>query len=184
MAVNESDLDLLEEYLDGALEGAAAAILRERLALDEELAASCESMRHDRALRAAHWAALEPTETDAQVFASRMNELVSSPIARRRYLRRVGALAACVLLSFTAGYALRGGVAKQPGVRSTDPVLAVKEGAKGYQVALVDQNDQVKAIQTFDSLEKADEFTRDMKQWQERQQQLRQGAVVIVADQF
>jgi hypothetical protein len=60
----------------------------------------------------------------------------------------------------------------------------VKEGAKGYQVALVDQNDQVKAIQTFDSLEKADEFTRDMKQWQERQQQLRQGAVVIVADQF
>ena len=40
------------------------------------------------------------------------------------------------------------------------------------------------AVQNFDSLEKAREFAQDLGCWQQRQHQMRDGAAVVVADQF
>ena len=49
MAVTENDLEMLESYLDDALEGAQVEGLRARLADDQELRAALEQIRHERA---------------------------------------------------------------------------------------------------------------------------------------
>jgi hypothetical protein len=183
MAVTESDMDLLEEYLDGALDAPSIIAIRQRLVLDSGLATAFESVRRERAIRANFFAALEPDEAAVDLFASRISKAIAAPTGQRVYLKRLAAIAACIALSFAGGYGFRGASAVKGTAISSHPIPESKH-AKEYQVALVDGEDQVKAIQTFDSREKADEFTKDLGLWQERQRQLQRGAVVIVADQF
>ena len=56
--------------------------------------------------------------------------------------------------------------------------------APTYQVQITDDTGRVVAVQKFDSLEQAREFTDDLTKWQLRQQQLQQGQVVLVGDTF
>jgi len=56
--------------------------------------------------------------------------------------------------------------------------------AGGYQVALTDALGHVVAIQHFDTLEEAREFTEDVSRWQHQQQQIRGAEPVDYKDQF
>jgi hypothetical protein len=105
--VSEQDLELLEDYLDGALTPEESERLRARLAEQSVLAATLDELRDQRAARAVLWASLEPREDEAGRFAERVI------IAARRQDRqsrvwRVGrfgtAAAACVLLGVFMGW--------------------------------------------------------------------------------
>jgi hypothetical protein len=54
----------------------------------------------------------------------------------------------------------------------------------GYQVALTDALGHVVAVQHFDTLEEAREFTEDVSRWQRQQQQIRGAEPVVYKDQF
>jgi hypothetical protein len=56
--------------------------------------------------------------------------------------------------------------------------------AGGYQVALTDALGHVVAVQHFDTLEEAREFTEDVSRWQHQQQQIRGAEPVDYKDQF
>jgi anti-sigma factor RsiW len=188
MLLVDKDMDLLEDYLDGALDAAAAAALVERLSLDATLAVALQSLRAERKVRQGVWAALEPSEGDVSRLIARVNAA-----SKRRKLwftrpMRIGAAAAaCVAISFLAGWKLHGN--KQLAASQTSPAIVNSAGPKvetivSYQVALTDENGHVTAVQNFESLEKAREFANDLGRWQERQHQMRDGAAVVVADKF
>jgi hypothetical protein len=183
----EIETERIEECLDGAMGKDDAAALRERCAAEPELAALREALRGERDQRAAVYAGLEPTEAQAGALADRIIAAarVSLPPQRRVVRlpwRSAAAVAACIVIGFSTGWAWRGGIGKRsaaaPNHGMPTPAVAA------YRVALTDDQGRVTAVQDFDSLEKAREFTHDVDQWQARQRQMRDGAAVIVADQF
>jgi anti-sigma factor RsiW len=183
----DEDMDLLEDYLDGALDAVAAAALVERLSLDATLAAALQSLRAERKVREGVWAALEPTEEEVARLIARVN----AASKRRkswftRPMRTAAAVAACAAISFSAGWKLHGN--KQLAANKVTPAVhqigPKVETVVSYQVALTDETGHVTAVQNFESLEKAREFANDLGRWQERQHQMRDGAAVVVADKF
>ena len=184
MAMLEQDVELLDGLLDGALGEAEALSLRERLTTDIELEAMLDRVRVDREHREAVWGVLEPSDAEVMGLVSRIRgATVIRRDRSRRIFRRVaaglgvaGSLAACLGIGFRVGshHADMGGAAAR----------SPEKTSHGYQVALTDEAGRVDAVQTFDSLDKAREFTRDVGQWQERQRQFRDGAAVVVADRF
>jgi hypothetical protein len=111
-AESEQDLELLDEYLDGALAPQDAKHLRGRIEEDSALAAALDELRAQREVRAAVWIALEPTESEARRFANK----VLTEVRRRSLWSRVGhysgfgsAAAACLLIGFFMGWAGRDG---------------------------------------------------------------------------
>lgn len=107
-AVSEQDLELLEEYLDGALAPEDAARVEARLSDESEFADVLEGLRAERAIRSAAWTSLEPTPVQAKAFAAKVRTA-----ARRQDLwSRVGhvarfgtAAAACLLVGIFIGWA-------------------------------------------------------------------------------
>lgn len=106
-AVVEQDLDLLEEYLDGALTPDEVERLQFRLAAEPGLAAALAEAREQRETRAAVWNALEPSDAEVQRLVSR----VAAAGRRRatwnrvqRYTRFATTAAACLLIGFFAGW--------------------------------------------------------------------------------
>jgi hypothetical protein len=105
--VSEQDLELLEEYLDGALAPDEIGRLCARLAAEPALSAELDELRAARATRAAVWTSLEPSEADAMRFAARV-----AGAARRQdrwsrvgvYARFGSAAAACLLVGFFLGW--------------------------------------------------------------------------------
>ena len=53
-----------------------------------------------------------------------------------------------------------------------------------YQVAITDDAGGVIAVQKFESLEQATEFSEDLQRWQERQEGVRNGRVTIRSARF
>lgn len=188
MLLVDEDMDLLEDYLDGVLDAAAATALVERLSRDATLAAALHSLRAERKVRKGVWAGLEPSEGEV----ARLIARVSAASKRRkswftRPMRIGAAVAACAAISFFAGWKLHGN--KQLAAVPAVPAIINPAGPKvetivSYQVALTDENGHVTAVQNFESLEKAREFANDLGRWQERQHQMRDGAAVVVADKF
>lgn len=188
MPLTDDELDLIEEYLDGALPPGEAESVERRVGDDPAWAAAAADLRADRATRAKAFAALEPSVDASHALAAKILNVAS---ARRRYrstalrLGRVfGAIAACVALSFGLGWLSRGKTAAPqtagvPGTNVATPVVGA-----GYQVTLTDGQGRVIGIQKFGSLEQATEFAHDVRAWQERQQKMRDGAAVFVTDQY
>ncbi|HWB54255.1 MAG TPA: hypothetical protein VG722_08680, partial [Tepidisphaeraceae bacterium] len=56
--------------------------------------------------------------------------------------------------------------------------------ARGYDVQLKDEGGHVVAVQHFQTLEQARQFVQDVGQWQQRQEQMHNGNVTFVSDQF
>jgi anti-sigma factor RsiW len=179
--VNETDIELLESYLDDALETTEVDALRVRLTNDPELVAALEQLRHERAARRALFAALEPTDAETQTFTTTLlkrtrpqRSLVPRP------LRYLAAAAACIALGFFAR-----GVFDKPAATNT----AVKPGVDlqrvdTYVVTLRDESQRVIGVQRFNSLEQAQEFAADLARWQSRSERLASGRFVIHADKF
>ncbi len=183
MNIVDEDIELLESSLDGGLSESEAVDLRGRLARDPGLAIALDDLRVQRAVRQSLWSSLEPTDGEVDRFAARVRAAAGrrrTPVLART-LRIAGAIAACIAISFVAGWKFhtRQLAATGPHMSSTKPRAALT-----YDVSLTDEHGRVTAVQNFDSLEKAREFAKDLSQWQQRQQQMRDGAAVIVADQF
>jgi hypothetical protein len=176
MSASDQELEALDAWLDGAGEAPSAP---------PEL---LTQLRGERAARAAVWASLEPSDAEVDRFVDRIASQIRRDGMRRQVRgpwRFAAAVAACAAIGFSGGWLLRG---KQPAghivAASQSHVAPGVEAVVTYQVALTDEKGRVTAVQNFDSLEQAREFTRDLGQWQERQRQLRDGAAVIVADQY
>ena len=182
----EHEIEQLEDLLDDALPANEAAALRERLGREPELAGMMVELGSQREARRHFWAALEPTDEETAELVGRVKGSIAAQKRRGwRPWRTAAAIAACVAISFALGWAWHGhsaGRRAQTGTASVPSRLAGT--AMTYQVALTDESGAVTAVQDFDSLEKAKEFAQDVGQWQERQQQLKNGAAVVVADRF
>ena len=191
--VTDADMEALERYLDDAMPPAEAEAFQLRLARDGALADALAAARAMRALRQAAWESMEPAHADADQFAAAV--LVG---ARRRERwervwqigRAVTAAAACIALGFAAGWMGRGEagpIAAERAPARPEPValrVPAMDGADGFQVALADEAGNVLAVQRFARLEEAQEFAADLGRWQVRQQEVQQGDLVLVADQF
>jgi hypothetical protein len=105
--VSEQDLELLEEYLDGALAPQDAEQLRARLTDEPDLVGTLAELRAERDSRAAVWAALEPGDGEASRLAARV-----SAAARRherksslwQHARFASAAAACLMVGVFVGW--------------------------------------------------------------------------------
>ena len=129
-AVNEQNLDLLEEYLDEALAPDEVDALRIRLAEDAGLAAALQELRRDRDVRSAVWAANEPSEQRARQFAARVSTTARRNDLRSRVFRTsrfAGAAAACLMLGVFVGWLGRdrsGGDPSMAQLATTGPRVA------------------------------------------------------------
>lgn len=204
-AVTEKDLEDLEAFLDGALDLEEARALQARLANDEPLHAALDDLRAQRAIRRSVWIGNEPDSAAIMRLNVRLEESMrhAERHALWRNLSRWGtAIAACVLMGIWIGNSVlpAGSGASAPGpvvassgggahgVKQPDPVGSVAgvpaEWTGGYHVSLLDETGRVQAVQQFRTLEEAREFAHDLGRWQTRRQQIRQGKIQLVADQF
>src|SRR4051812_15718014 len=99
MAVTRDDLELLEEYLDDALEPGDVEALRARLAVDEGLVAALGNVRADRSARQVFYQSLEPDGAAVDALVARIRADVGRerrPARPLRPARYVAAAAACL----------------------------------------------------------------------------------------
>lgn len=186
MLIVDEDIELLENFADGAMASDEMVVMNARLARESELAAALDRIMADRTLRNRMFISLEPTEEENKRFTNRVMAKLPKRWKYARSLRLATGIAACVALSFFAGWKFGG---KQVAIVPHETAVRVAVGPKietivSYQVALTDEAGRVTAVQNFDSLEQAREFSQDLGQWQERQRQLQDGAAVVVADRF
>ena len=180
MAVLESDLQQLEEYLDEALGEQEASALGRRLGEEAGLAGALEEIRAGRALRRQLWGQMEDEVDAAAVqrvfFQVRRRARRQQSLQRvTQSLRYVAAVAACVLAGIWIGSN------KSP---SPIPVNPVASTNRVYQVTVMDDSGRAVAYQHFDSLDGAVGFAKEWNRFQERQQQIVNGHIVLVADRF
>jgi anti-sigma factor RsiW len=165
--ISEHDLELLESSLDGELGPDEAEAVRQRLATEPMLAQELDRLRADRELRLEAMMSFEPDESAlSRVVAGTRRHMRKSEL-RWSYLRRFGygvAAAACIAGAFLAGAGLMGGFNRNNRVE-----------AELYRVELRDESGQVIGVQKFKTLDKAREFSDDIRQWQQRQERLLQG---------
>jgi hypothetical protein len=151
---------------------------------DESTAATDPSEIAAQVTRGVFWRSLESTDAETSQFADRLCSAARRQQSRAvawRWWRGIASIAACVALSFTAGWALH-----SHRVSSLASHLSTTNSNKTnlFHVSLTDERGRVTAVQPFDSMEKAREFARDVGQWRERAIQVHQGTPVIVADRF
>jgi anti-sigma factor RsiW len=207
MSVNEQQLELLDVYLDGELPEPEASELQQQLRLSPELAAALESLKADRIDRAGFFASLEPDETECALLVRRVRDAVLRDrfrSHRARVFHYVTAAAACLALGFMVGWALRDNrvASAQPGAMVSAPgagpsvisgttfagsgpggrVVPGVSGSRGqFQVTLYDRLGRPVAVQRFNTLQEARQFTEDLAQWQRAHQQMRNPEPVLRA---
>ena len=114
MPISETDLDLLEEYLDGALDATAIANLQGRLAIDKDLSAELVLSRSQRAVRLAAFKSMEPDAATAEQLVWRIRGAMHDQQQQKQIqsargwsqwrIARIGsAAAACLVFGFFAG---------------------------------------------------------------------------------
>lgn len=166
MAMADVDLELLEAYLDAALDPAVAESLGRRLSVDPELSAMLEELRSQRAVRAAVWLSLEPDAASAErlvwqirgkIAGEQSQGEVRPPALTRRWgawqVARIGsAAAACVMLGFLVGWVGRGSrvpLAVSPGVESTQVAASGSIAVAATPVPMVPVADEYGRVVTF-----------------------------------
>ncbi len=189
MALTDNDLEMLDGYLDDALEMGEVELLRARLASDAEFAAALEGVRGERAARRMFFAALEPDDAAVVNFTARVK---ASTMRRNRFAfvlragRYLTAAAACLAVGFFA----RGWFGHSAGDSSKGVLVDGRQGTlkvekiEVYQVTLRDESGKVLGVQKFNSIEKAREFAADLDRWQSRSAKLASGQFVLHQDRF
>lgn len=185
MSLEERDLEQLDSELDGSLPLKESAEFRARLAQDALLAGAQDDVRAERAARSTFWASLEPGEHEADALADRILAAAVEARGQKRAAawpgwRRLAAIAACVVVGFATGWAAH---SHRLNVAHGDSTTNSQPGG-AFEVALTDDHGHEVAVQRFDSADKAREFARDVRQWQERAIKVRTGTPVIVGDRF
>ena len=200
--MTDQDLELLDQYLDGALSDDEERALETRLRAEPALAAELSRLKSDRDLRKLMWQGIETgVERSVQPLLMRVEAALDR---RENWKMRIArfrvpaAAAACILVGFMAGWVGRtspmagpggGAMARndvEPNREIQFPGISLPRGraATAYDVALKDEAGKVVAVQHFENLEKAREFADDLGHWQERQTQAQNGNVVLVGDRF
>ena len=197
--MNEREIDLLEAYLDDALLPDQVQRVDQQVNDQAQWSEALDALKQRRADRVAAFASGAPAQAEADQFA---NQLLASLRQREwqkkwsRVMRGAAAVAACVLLGFGVGWIERG---QRPApapihARSVEPrgrgdsriVLHAPKPAEAapYQVAVLDEDGNVIAVQPFNKLEEARQFADDLAQYQARRQQVQEGQAMLVSDQF
>lgn len=183
---SDEDVWRIEAHLDGALGPAEAEELARRLAAEPDLAALLETLRAQREVRLAAWAAGEPAPDEAQALATRaVAAAVGAERWRRsvRTARRATAVAALVMVAFAAGWTVRGKVppAQSAQGRAADSrPWAHGGGHLSFPVALTDERGNVIAVQHFDDATQARQFADDVGRWQTAPRQRTRGAELVI----
>jgi anti-sigma factor RsiW len=178
--VREDMREVLEEYLDGGGSAVEREAMRAKVEGDAEWRDAWETVRAERELRADCFAEIESNGEGARRVEARVLEAVARQRRRRTgfaWAARAGALAACVAVGFSLGwFGKQGGPPQQ--------VVESNAGGAVYQVAITDEAGDVIAVQKFESLEQAKEFSADLERWQERQEDLVEGQATIRSARF
>src|SRR2546422_451286 len=106
MSVSDTDLELLETFLDGELPEDQTEILRRRLIFETALASELETLRSERAMRIAVWKSMEPTSGAITQAVARVDRGVGNHLWWNRTLSRtrmVSAAAACIVIGLLLG---------------------------------------------------------------------------------
>jgi hypothetical protein len=185
--LSESDINLLDSYLDDALSASEVQSLDARLTEEPELASSLDSLRAERKARAAVLMTLTPSAQDAGQFSDTVIKSVRRREQTRWWMRniRIGvSVAACLVIGFSVGWVGRGHgpiiqqVAKpltppnQEGGQAQRVIDVPKAPQTGqYQVALLDEKGKVIATHRFNKIEEVKRFADDLAQSQTRPHQ-------------
>jgi len=175
--MNETDLELLETYLDGELPMSEAEGLWRRLAIERELSAELDRLRASRASRIEIWGSGEPTDLETAIFVNQVKNIIRKRHGLetvRRALIYVTAAAACIAIGFNIGW-----VAHVPGpasvAQSASPDLSA--------VAIHDTNGNLVGVQRFATPQEASDFARDLNTSPQSQRDLGQNIVPASDDQ-
>jgi hypothetical protein len=195
MSLSELDLELLETYLDGELAEDEATALRARLAGQPSLTAALDELRQQRELRQEVYASMECASDGST--ADQINRALRAAMTREivwsrrwRLIRRFSAAAACLAVGLFAGWFARGNLSTNRPVTDRDTTLVSNElvgqprRPGGFNVQLTDDSGRVIAVQQFDSLNDAREFSNDLFRWQNKQRQMRNRDVRLIGDDF
>jgi hypothetical protein len=125
-AMKESDLEMLESYLDDELSALETEALLRRLSDDPALSAALKELTAQRDLRRAVFATFEPSEISVNRVIATVERKVDGHMIwaeRARGLRVLSGVAATLLLGFLGGYVFHAGNAAQhsaPGLASNN----------------------------------------------------------------
>jgi len=170
MKVTETELDLIETYLDGELPMSEAEGLWRRLALEPELTAALDELRTDRALRINVWEQCEPAEAAAITVSRQIN----SAIGRRRVwesARRgafyVTAAAACMLIGINIGRqqglitpAAPNGISQNVAQNVAMNSNVGNANTSAVPVNILDGSGRIVAMPSFQTMQEANNFAR------------------------
>jgi anti-sigma factor RsiW len=167
--ITETDLELLETYLDGEVTGADAGALQHRLQAEPELSMALDDLRAQRALRQSVWQTLEPDQKTADQLTWRirgaMQTQQQAPARRTwntwQFARFGSAAAACIVLGFFVGWVGRGHHANVSTVVApqSNPDQSV---AQVQMVPVTNEYGQVVAWQPFKDPNDAKAFVEDL----------------------
>lgn len=166
--IEDGDVELLEAMLDNQLPVEQRESLRARLEREPALAAELEKLREERKVRAEMFSSLEGGEeavVDRILRAARTSGTAGPARMRLRYAM---AAAALIAIGFLIGW--MGAMGGKSNVIASEPP---------YRVEILDESGQLMAVQNFQSMEKAREFSEDLQQWQIRQERLLSGEVLV-----
>jgi hypothetical protein len=110
----ETDLELLESYLDDELSSLEHDALEQRLSREPALAAALDDLRAQGELRRNVIASFEPNEAMVQRVLAGVDQKVENHMVwteRARSMRWLSGVAATLLIGFLGGYIFRGGPA-------------------------------------------------------------------------
>jgi hypothetical protein len=161
--VSDEDLEVLENYLDGALAPREVERVTRRLSVDPDWADALDRLRAERAVRQAVWQSIEPDVPAAHAAgraaaAAAVRADRSFRFARR--LRRASGVAAGLLVAFAGGWLARGRL-PSPAAVPSNPAAATE-----FQVALTDDGGNIIAVQHFSDPRQARQFAEDVGRWQ------------------
>jgi hypothetical protein len=177
MITSETDLELLESYLDEALASSEVEVLHARLVVEPELAGALDELRAQRAMRQAVWRAIEPDAMTADRLTWRVQGAMAAQtknVARgwgQWQMTRVGSVAAaCLVLGFFIGWSGHSGktIAPTPDFGNQSPVAmnssnsGVPSSNAGLLVPVTNESGQVVAWQPFGNSNDAKAFTEDL----------------------
>ena len=174
MSIADSDVEILEVYLDGELPIADAEGLWHRLSVEPELSAALDELRAQRSVRLSAYTQMEPSALEERQVCGD----VVRGMRRRNVWERVRgagkwltAAAAVLAIGFSLG---RMRVTPATSLSSSGNSVAMTgnnnalqpAGHNLYQVGYFDPNGKLIAVQPFNSLEDANNFVNDVNTWQ------------------